>query len=258
MGDADSDGPGQSGWSALVDRLKGPGGKLIGLLAVLSSIITILGFFNIDSDTFNFNSIPALSVLSFLAFMGACVISAFWLPKSLKKYKFTTKLLVIAVIALAAFGAVTLSISLIQPNISTGGHSDDRTLMESIEPTPEKYQVQRAGTTATVSGVKMQAKSCPGASSSFDITSLEPGDTVSFSLKGFPGNNDSGSYAVTARGAGISETYRISGGGLQRIQGNAQESGNLTITISAQHRPDLGSACDATDEVLAIEEAVLN
>lgn len=257
MGDESDDPTSQSGWSALVDRLKGPGGKLIGILAVLSSIITILGFLNIDSDTFNFNSIPILSFLSMAAFLGAGLTMVMWLP-SLKRSTFKTKLLIIATIVLTACGVVALLISLIQPNIPGGGGTSDRTLMESIEPTPQKFQVQRDGSTATVSGVEMQAKSCPQETSSFTIKSLEQGDRVSFSLKGFPGDNDSGSYAVTAHGAGISENYRISRGAIQRIQASAQENGDLNITISAQHRPDLGSSCDATNEVLAIEDAVLN
>lgn len=138
MGDESDDPTSQSGWSALVDRLKGPGGKLIGILAVLSSIITILGFFNIDSDTFNFNSIPILSFLSMAAFLGAGLTMVMWLP-SLKRSTFKTKLLIIATIVLTACGVVALLISLIQPNIPGGGghkrpdaHGEHRTYAAEV------------------------------------------------------------------------------------------------------------------------------
>lgn len=245
--------------SALTDRLKGPAGKLIGALAVVSSIITILGFFNIDSDTFNFNSSPGLSLLSLLAFVVAGILIIFWPNKSAKNSTFVGKRLKIATcLALTLCGVIALLTSLIQPDLGGSGRTNDRTLMESITPVPEKFQVQRDGSTATVSGVEMQAKSCPQETSSFSINSLKQGDRVSFSLKGFPGDNTSGSYAITVEGAGVSESYRISGGAIQRIRATARENGDVNVAISAQHRPELGSSCDSTNEVLAIEDAILN
>lgn len=253
------DGPtNQSGRSALVERLKGPGGKIIGTLALLSSIITILGFFNINSDTFKFNSIPILSFLSLGAFLGAGLTMIFWLPRRLKRPTFKTRIPIIITTALTVLGVIALLVSLVQPNISNGARTNDRTLMESVQPAPERYEVKRDGSTATVSGVQMQAKSCPRETSSFAITALEQGDRVSFSLKGYPDDNKSGSYAVTTRGAGISENYRISNGAILRIQATAQKNGDLSITISSQHRPELGSSCDATSEVIEIDDAVLN
>ncbi len=229
-----------------------------GAFSFFASALTVLGFFGVTSKNIPFDSIPTLSLLAAFSFLGAALILFVRISRNSIHSKPNWKIRLVSAAALTIVGITALAISLIQPNVTGEGHTNGRTLMESINPKPEKYQVQRDGSTATVSGVEMQAKSCPQETSSFTVKSLEKGDRVSFSLKGFPGDNKSGSYAVTARGAGISENYRISDGAIRRIQANARERGDLNITISAQHRPELGSSCDSTNEVLAIEDAVLN
>lgn len=203
-------------------------------------------------------SIIWLNILSVILFLAAISVFAVW-KKNLRDPHGNPGRRILAIAsALTIAGISAMALSFILANTPGGSTNNERTLMESIEPTPERYQIQRDGSTATVSGFELQAKSCPQETSSFTITSLEQGDRVKFSLKGSLGGNQSGSYTVTTRGAGISENYRISGGSIQRINVTVQETGELNITISAQHRPLLGSSCDATKEVLAIEDAVLD
>lgn len=243
---------------SLIERSKKPLGLLLGVLAAVSSIITILGFFGIDRDSFRFNSIPLLSMISALAFIGAALCIVFWRPTKPKNSASLRKPSIVTFVILVILGILAIIASLVPVNIPPDSASDTRTLIGSIEPAPENFQIQRDGATATVRGVEMQAKTCPMESTSFDITSLEPDDRVTFSLEGFPGDNNPGTYAITIRGAGLSENYRLTPGSLQRIEFNARESGNVEVSISAQHRPDRGSSCDSTNEVLAIENTVLN
>lgn len=230
-------------------------GALVGLITGVPKIPEVFGYsgWNLLPD-----SPPILNLLSLVLLLSACVCLFLHHRQKRQPGSARTRRFLIAFISLFAVGIVLAAVSLFWPPPSGGNSSDERTFIESVHPAPERYQVQRDGSTATVSGVEMQAKSCPQESSSFDITALEQGDRVSFSLKGYPGDSASGSYAVTAQGAGISENYRISDGAIQRIQATAREKGDLNITISAQHRPELGSSCNATSEVLAIDDAILN
>lgn len=242
---------------SLIERSKKPLGLLLGVLAAVSSIITILGFFGIDRDSFRFNSIPLLSMISALAFVGAALCIVFWRPTKPKNSTSLRKPSIVTFVILVTLGILAIIASLVPVNIPPDSPSDTRTLIGSIEPAPESFQIQRGGVTATVRGVEMQAKTCPLEASSFGITSLEPGDRVTFSLEGLPGDNEPGTYAVTARGAGVSEDFRLIPGSVERIEFTARESGNVDVSVSAQHRPDRGS-CDSTNEILAIENTVLN
>lgn len=245
----------QTRWPRRTIDIIGVLGALVGLITGVPKIPEVFGY-----SGWNFlpDSPPILNILSSVLLLSACACLIIHHRQKRQPDSARTKRFLITFITLFVVGILLAAVSLLWSPRPGATSTDDRTLMESITPVPEKFQVQWDGSTATVSGMEMQAKSCPQQTSSFSINSLKQGDRMSFSLKGFPRDNTAGSYAITVKGAGISESYRISGGAIQRIQGTALENGDVNVAISAQHRPELGSSCDSTNEVLAIEDAILN
>lgn len=223
------------------------------IFTVAPIVVSFLSFIGIDILTEKPDPVSAVNLLAIAAFLAASFCLLFYLFRGKR-----SKIVLLLSIGSAFVATLCITAIFIRPEITNPGDANTRTLIGSIEPAPESYQIQRGGVTATVRGVEMQAKTCPMESTSFDITSLEPGDRVTFSLEGFPGDNNPGTYAITIQGAGLSENYRLTPGSLQRIEFNARESGNVEVSISAQHRPDRGSSCDSTNEILAIENTVLN